>query len=65
MTSTLQQLLDSFDALSDAEKRQVALEILRRFTGAADGDLPASALVGAAEELFGALDAEEANHAPR
>ena len=65
MTATVQQLLDSFDALSDAEKHQAAVEILRRCASAAAGDLPESALVTAADELFRALDAEEAGHAPR
>jgi hypothetical protein len=35
-------------------------EILRRFTGSVEGDLPDSALVKAADDLFRALDAEEA-----
>ncbi|MBV9126381.1 MAG: hypothetical protein JO112_23785 [Planctomycetes bacterium] len=65
MTATVRQLLDSFDTLSDADKHQVAIEILRRFGGAAKGDLPEAALVEAADELFRALDAEEAGHGPR
>ena len=65
MTATAQQLLDSFDALPEADQHQVAVEILRRFAGAVDGDLPESALVEAADELFRTLDAEEAGHAPR
>jgi hypothetical protein len=64
MTATVQQLLDSFDALSDIDKHQAAIEILRRFAGSVDGDLPESALVGAADELFRDLDAQEADHAP-
>ena len=40
MTATVQQLLDSFDALSDADKHQATVEILRRFAGAVEGDLP-------------------------
>jgi hypothetical protein len=65
MTATVRQLLDSFDALSDADKHQAAVEILRRLRGAAEGDLPEAALVEAADELFRALDAEEAARAPR
>jgi hypothetical protein len=65
MTAHVQQLLDSFDALSDADKHQAAVEILRRFSGNAQGDLPESTLVELADELFRALDAEEAGHAPR
>jgi hypothetical protein len=65
MTATARQLLDSFDALPDAEKHQVAVEILRRVTVAVEGDLPESALVEVADELFRTLDAEEAGHARR
>jgi hypothetical protein len=65
MTAAVRQLLDSFDALSEADKHQAAVEILRRFPGAAQGDVPEAALVEAADELFRALDAEEAGHAPR
>lgn len=64
MTAMARQLLDSFDALPDAEKHEVAVEILRRLGRGAEGDLPDSALVEAADELFRALDAQEAGHAP-
>ena len=36
MTAPVQQLLDSFDALSDADKHQATVEILRR-TAVAEG----------------------------
>jgi hypothetical protein len=65
MTAAVQQLLDAFDALPDADKHQAAVEIIRRFSGGAEGDLPESALIEVADELFQALDAEEASHAPR
>ena len=65
MTATVQQLLESFDALADNDKHQVALEIFRRYAWPVEGDLSASALVEAADELFRALDAEEAGHAAR
>ena len=65
MTATARQLLDSFDALPEADKYQVAVEILRRVAGAVEGDVPDSALVEAADELFRTLDAEEAGHARR
>ncbi len=64
MTSTVQHLLESFDAMPDADKHQAAVEILRRFTGALEGNLPDSTLVGAADELFRTLDEQEASHAP-
>ena len=60
MTSAGQQLLESFDALPEADRHRAAVEILRRALPAAAGDLPESALVAAADELFRALDAEEA-----
>jgi hypothetical protein len=65
MTAAAQQLLNSFDALPEAEKHHVAIEILRRYAGAVEGDVPQSALVEAADELFRTLDEEEAGHAPR
>jgi hypothetical protein len=64
MTATAQQLLDSFDALPDADKHQVAVEILRRLAGAGNRDLPEGTLVGAADELFRTLDEEETGNAP-
>jgi hypothetical protein len=65
MTATARQLLDAFDALPETDKHQVAVEILRRFGAPAEGDVPEGALVEMADELFRALDAEEAGHAPR
>jgi hypothetical protein len=65
VTSTVQQLLDTFDALPDADKHLAAVEILRRFPAVEAGDWPESALVEAADELFRTLDEEEAGHAPR
>jgi len=65
MSAAAQQLLDSFEALADTDRRQVAVEILRRFAGTDVGDLSEEALVEAADELFRSLDAEEARHASR
>jgi hypothetical protein len=64
MTAAVQHLLDNFDALSEADKHQAAVEILRRYGAAAEGDVSEAALVEAADELFRALDAEEAGDAP-
>jgi hypothetical protein len=61
MTARIKQLLD---ALPDADKHEAAVEILRRYAVSA-GDVPADALVQVADELFQALDEEEAAHAPR
>jgi hypothetical protein len=63
MTDAVQELLNSFDALPEVDKHRAAVEILRRVSSTADGDIPESALVEAAAELFRALDAEEAGHA--
>jgi len=65
MSAAVQQLLDSFNALAEADKHQVAIEILRWFAAEGSGDLPEEARIGVADELFRALDAEEARHAPR
>ena len=61
MSATVQRLLESFDALPATEKHAAAVEILRRY--AAPGELPEEALLGAADELFRGLDAEEARNA--
>ena len=63
MTTAVRQLLDSFEALSDAEKQEAIAEVLRRSAQLAPGDLPEEALVAAAEELFLELDAREATDA--
>ena len=65
MSADVQHILDSFDALTETDKHKVAVEVLRRWTSLGKGDLPEEALVEAADELFRALDAEEAGHAPR
>ncbi len=64
MTAAVQHILAAFDALPDLEKHQAAIEILRRYAGAGEGDLPEGALVGVADELFRTLDEEEACHVP-
>jgi hypothetical protein len=58
MTTAVQLLLDSFDALSETERQEAAVEILRRVT--LEGELPEQAHVEVADELFRMLDAEEA-----
>jgi hypothetical protein len=65
MTATVQQLLDSFEALPERDKHEALVEILRRVGPSTGGSLPESALVEAADELFQGLDAEEGGHAPR
>lgn len=57
MTPAVQQLLNAFDSLSEADKHEVAVEILRRWLP--DGDVPDAALDELAAELFRSYDAEE------
>ena len=40
MSAAAQQVLDSFNSLAEADKHQVAIEILHRVAGASAGDLP-------------------------
>ena len=60
MTEAVQALLDTFDALTEAEKQEAAAQLLRRVVEGESGDVPVEALVAAAEELFLELDAREA-----
>lgn len=59
MTPTVENLLEIFEELSDSEKHDLAVAVMRRTI---DFDVPAFSddeLVIAAEELFLALDREE------
>jgi len=63
MSTSAQNLLESFDKLPDAEKQRVASEILRRTI---EFDLPTLSdeeLLSSAEELFLELDRREAEDA--
>lgn len=60
MTKAVQQLLATFDSLTEAEQREAAAEVLRRAVELAPPELPEEALTEAAEELFRELDAREA-----
>ena len=61
MSTTAQQLLASFDALPDAAKYEVALEILRRLKGFDFPPLTDEELAANAEALFLELDEREMN----
>jgi hypothetical protein len=52
MTGAVQQLIDSFDSLTESEKQVAAVAILRRAADLAPADLPEEALIAAADELF-------------
>ena len=60
MTAAVKELLKTFDTLSDADKREATVQLLRRVVDEESGDVPEEALVAAAEELFLELDAREA-----
>ena len=64
MTGAVQELLDTFDSLTVAEKYDAAAQVLRRVVEGESDDIPEDALVAAAEELFLELDAREAADGP-
>jgi NADH:ubiquinone oxidoreductase subunit E len=59
VTTGVRQLLESFDALSETEKHEAAVELLRRVQREAGGAVSDEALVEAADQLFRELDARE------
>ncbi len=60
MTAAVQHLIESFEALTDAEKQEAAAEVLRRSLQLEQGPRSDDAFVAAAAELFLELDAREA-----
>ncbi len=60
MTTKVKRLLDTFDALDPSEKQEAVVEVLRRASQGAPGNLPEEALLQAADSLFRDLDAREA-----
>ncbi len=58
MTIAVQAFLETFDRLSDADRHEAAVEILRRVSPS-EGELPEDALLEAADALFCTLDREE------
>ena len=59
MTLAVRALLETFDTLTETERQEAAVEILRRLS-ASEGELTEDTLVETADALFCALDAEEA-----
>jgi hypothetical protein len=53
------QVLDAFEALSEAEKRVFTVEFLRRVVPFDSGSLDDEETARATDELFAILDAEE------
>jgi hypothetical protein len=62
MTRTVQHLLDSFKELSEAEKHELAVEILRRTVERDPPQLSDDDFVSSAEALFLELDSAEAQN---
>jgi hypothetical protein len=60
MTAAVEQLLTSFDALTDVEKQAAVAELLRRVIGDDSGSISDEALSEIADERFNELDAREA-----
>ncbi|MDZ8138649.1 MAG: hypothetical protein RM049_25640 [Nostoc sp. DedQUE04] len=60
MTALVQELLDTFDRLTDAEQLDLVLEILKRTVDLDFPPLSDENLVLNAEELFLELDEQEA-----
>jgi hypothetical protein len=60
MTPTVENLLISFEQLTESEKHELAIEVVRRTDIFGSPDLSDDELALAAEDLFLALDQEEA-----
>lgn len=61
MTSSVKRILQSFDELPEAEKREVATAILRRALRFDTPPLTEEDLVAEADDLFRELDGREAS----
>jgi hypothetical protein len=59
MTASVKELLSTFDSLTEAEKLEIVLEILKRITHLDFPPLSDENLVWNAEELFLELDKQE------
>ena len=59
MTEATKKLLDEFDSLAEPERREIAVEILRRTDLVASGAPEAKELLWAADQLFLELDRRE------
>ncbi len=61
MSAAVQALLESFDALSEPERHEAAVELLRRITP--HPELSDEALIAAADEIFCEMDLRESTNA--
>ncbi|BAZ18005.1 hypothetical protein NIES4071_98860 [Calothrix sp. NIES-4071] len=62
MNAPVQEILNTFDNLTESEQREIALEILKRVTNSDFPPVSDEELVLNAEELFLELDKQEANN---
>lgn len=62
MTAVVEELLSTFDSLTDSERREFALEILKRVMNLDFFPLSNEDLVLNAEDLFLELDKQESTH---
>ena len=63
MTTQVRNILESFDMLTEVDKRELATEIIRRSMLLDAPPLTDPQLIGAAEETFLELDRREASNA--
>lgn len=59
MTQAVQQILEAFEGLTEAEKQQAAAEVWRRAMRLAPAEMPEEAFLETADALFRELDARE------
>jgi hypothetical protein len=62
MTKSVEELLNSFEKLPEAEKRELASEIIKRSLGFDMPELSDESLLLAADEIFLQLDRDESLH---
>ena len=63
MSQAVNTLLGVFDSLTESEKHEAAVEILRRSVPGDYGNVAEQTLIEVADELFQRLDQEEAEDA--
>lgn len=62
MTKSVEQLLKSFEQLPEAEKRELASEIIKRSLTLDLPELADESLLLTVDQIFLRLDKEESNH---
>ena len=62
MTRSVEELLNSFEKLAEAEKRELASEIIKRSLAFDLPQLSADSLLLAADQVFLQLDKDESIH---